>query len=140
MHLHSHRELTPLHRYQLEVIFLFAAGFFLFFPYYLLLERFHIDVHTWQWYFFWPWMTAYVLYVIRLRARIPESNQQLPQKRAVAHWALLGITLFVTNQGVFSGGLLSSIDLAFVIFSLFLADSYWNFRKPFQKNKNTIKQ
>ena len=122
--------LDRFHRYQLEVIFLFVFGFFLFFPYYILVEELMLDMQVWQWYFFFPWMGFYVVYSLWVRNRIPASERNRPLKRPIVHWLLLGIfwLCFFHIQPV-DLEKSRAIDYAFAIFTFFLADSYWDFHE-----------
>lgn len=124
-----HPGLSAHHRYQLEVIFLFAAGIFLFVPYYTLIQEYQLDMQTWQWYFFFPWMAFYIIYSLKTRAKIPKGEEKSPLKRPIVHWVLLGIGIILLELQPTDLGKLRSIDLAFVILSIFVADGYWDFRR-----------
>ena len=124
----KHHTLSSHHRYQLEVIFLFVFGFFLYIPYQILLEELGLDLIVWQWYFFWPWMIFYIFYSLNTRKKIPPEEQTSPLKRPIGHWVLLGISLIALHEQTPSPEILQSLDLMFGIFSLFLADSYWDFK------------
>jgi hypothetical protein len=123
----SHASLAPHHKYQLEVIFLFIAGFFLFFPFYYILEMYHLNQQAWQWVFFVPWMAFYAVYSLRTRASIPPEERINPLKRPLVHWILLGLSIVFLHMQPTKLDHMVSIDIAFSIFSLFLADSYWDF-------------
>ena len=121
-------KLQPHHNYQLEVVLLFVFGFFLYIPYHLLLEESRLEAQAWQWYFFWPWMIFYVLYTFNTRRKIKPSERTAPLKRPLAHWIILGIALTALHLEPGNLQQLQSLDLMFAIFSLFLADSYWDFK------------
>ncbi|MFA4831378.1 MAG: hypothetical protein WC862_04425 [Patescibacteria group bacterium] len=125
----SHHRLHPRHIYQLEIIFLFAAGIFLMFPYYLLVEEYRLDMTVWQWYYIIPWMIFYTLYGLKQRAKIPADERISPLKRPIGHWMLLGITIIMIHLQPINLERIYGIDAAFAILSLFLADSYWDFKK-----------
>jgi hypothetical protein len=118
------------HRYQLEVIFLFVAGFFLFFPYYMFIEEYGLDMQIWQWYFFFPWIGFYVLYSLWMRSKVPKKDRVTPLKRPVIHWILIGIFwLSFFHLSKINLERSQAVDIGFAIFTLFLADSYWDFKK-----------
>jgi len=127
---YKHHNLELHHRYQLEVIFLFVSGFFLFFPYFILIEEFGLELQVWQWYFFFPWMGFYVIYSLWMRSKITEKERIFPLKRPLVHWLLLGIFWFsffhLRTENLEKS---IAIDISFAIFTLFLADSYWDFKK-----------
>jgi len=125
----SHKHyLHPHHIYQLEVIFLFVVGVFLLFPYWMLVEEYHLDMTVWQWYFLIPWMIFFTLYSLYQRSKISPEERVSPLKRPIAHWVLLGISLIAFHMQPIDYERMYGIDIAFIIFSLFLADSYWDFR------------
>ncbi len=125
----KHHHLTPLHRYQLEVVLLFIVGLFLYLPYIGVLTIYGLDTHEWQWYFFWIWLIGYSMYSLYCRSQIPRSEAIDPTHRPLMHWILLGITLFVIHLQPINTAYFESLDLMFGVFSLFLADSYWDFKK-----------
>lgn len=125
----SHRSLEPHHRYQLEVIFLFTFSLFLFLPFYLTLEEFSINIQTWQWAFFAPWLMFYGLYSMNMRRKIKPEERISPLKRPIGHWVMLGLAIVFFQIQPRTLNHIYSLDLMFFIFSLFLADSYWDFRQ-----------
>lgn len=126
---YKHHSLNPLHHYQMELILLFVAGFFLFFPFYLLMKEFNLNLQKWQWAFFIPWMVFYVLYSLETRSKIPPVEQKNPLKRPIVHWLLLGLSVVALQIQPTDLRELQSVNLSFIILSLFLADSYWDFKK-----------
>jgi hypothetical protein len=126
---HKHHELTAHHRYQLEVIFLFVAGLLAFITYHSILTYFAIDIERGQWYFFWPWMISYTTYSLIIRNRIPPSETISPLYRPIVHWVLLGLGLLAFHLQTSRMVSLPSVDIAFAIFTVFIADAYWDFKK-----------
>lgn len=125
--LKKHHHLPALHRYQLSIIFLFVAGFFLLFPYYTWVKYSGYDLATWQWYFVLPWTALTSLYCLQKRNDIPKRDAVRPIKRPIGHWVLLGIALLMLHIQPIDYERIYSVDVAFIVFSLFLADSYWDF-------------
>ena len=125
----KHHNLSAHHRYQLEVVLLFAVGFFLYIPYFIFMEEYNLEMQVWQWYFFWPWMIFYILYSLNTRRKIRQEARISPLRRPIAHWVLLGVSLIALHIQPTDLEKLQSVDLMFIIFSLFMADSYWDFRK-----------
>ena len=129
MELKKHHELQPHHQYQLEIIFLYVVGIFLFIPYYLILEEFQLNKLEYQWYFFWPFMIFYSVYSLYTRNKITDEEKVNPRKRHMLHWVLIGLIIIFIQTQPTNLARMQSLDLSFLIFSLFLADSYWNFKK-----------
>lgn len=126
---HRNSGLSPLHHYQYTVIFLFISGFFLFFPFYLTIKKFNLDGHVWQWYFFFPWMAFYTIYCLIQRNKIKNDEMTTPLKHHLIHWILLGVSILIMQLQPNNLKNYYSIDWAFIIFSLFLSDGYWDFKK-----------
>lgn len=125
--LKSHKHLHPHHIYQLEMIFLFVIGFFLFFTYFLVIEKYNLDMTVYQWYFTLPWTLIYTAWGLKLRGRIPKGERISPLKRPIVHWILLGIAIIAYQLEPINLERYYSFDLTFIVFTLFLADSYWDF-------------
>ncbi|PIR75503.1 MAG: hypothetical protein CO030_00950 [Candidatus Magasanikbacteria bacterium CG_4_9_14_0_2_um_filter_42_11] len=123
----SHNELHPHHIYQLEVIFLFFIGFCLFFAYFLIMDYCRVDMAVAQWYFVAPWTAVYTLWCLKLRTRIPTAERISPLKRPIIHWMLFGILLLAYQLQPVDLARLYSFDITFFVFTIFLADSYWDF-------------
>jgi len=126
---HHRYRLHAHHIYQLEIILLFAFGFFLLVPYYLLMRELNLDMTDAQWYFVLPWLIFYSIYCLRLRSKIPNNERIKPANRHIAHWVLLGILLIIYHLQPIDYEKMYSVDIMFMVFSVFLADSYWDFEK-----------
>jgi len=123
----THSGLHPHHIYQLELIFLFFVGLSLFFAYFLIIDYYRVDMATYQWYFVAPWTAIYTLWALKLRTNIPEGERISPLKRPIIHWVLFGIVLLAYQLQPVDLARFYSFDITFFVFTIFLADSYWDF-------------
>ncbi|MBU2542800.1 hypothetical protein KJ785_04550 [Patescibacteria group bacterium] len=129
---YKHHENFPQHHhYQIAVIFLFVFGIFLFVPYYLVIDEFNLNMNDYQWYFFIPFLIFFTVYCLKERSKIKPEERVNPMKRPIGHWILLGITLIAFHIKPQDNYLekIQALDISFAIFSLFLADGYWDFKK-----------
>lgn len=136
----KHHCLCPHHHYQMTVILTYFFSFFIFFPFYLLLDELKLDKNIWQWSFFIPWIIIYSFYNLKQRMKIKDNERINPLKRPIIHWLLLGITIIaLLIQPIDLSGRLIVLDYSFIVFSIFVADGYWNFKnndlKIFKKEK-----
>lgn len=124
----AHHSLQAHHRYQLEVFFLFVIGLFFLLPYYVIIEDvLHNDIHSFQWYFFIPWATGYTLICLIKRNRIPKAERIAAKKYHLLYWIILGIALTLWYTSPLPLEKPVSLYYMYGIFTLFLADGYWNF-------------
>lgn len=125
----KHSNLCPHHHYQMTVILTYFFSFFLLFPFYLLLDELKLDKNYWQWFFFIPWLIIYVGYNLKQRTKIKNNERIEPLKRPIIHWMILGITIIaLLIQPINLEGRMIILDYSFIIFSLFVADGYWDFK------------
>ena len=127
--LKKHSDLHPHHQYQLGIICLFILGVLLLFPYYLFMLQAGKDMAIWQWYFVGPWLAFYVTGCLWLRNLTKPYERISPLKLPIIHWVALGISLIIVHNQPIDLERIYSIDIVFSIFSIFLADSYWDFKK-----------
>ncbi|MDP2693210.1 MAG: hypothetical protein Q8O88_06285 [bacterium] len=125
----KHKNLSPHPKYQLEIIFLYAFGVFLFLPYYLILDEFNLNKLAYQWFFFIPFILFYSTYSLVTRSKIPSDKKIAPEKRHILYWVLFGLAVVLAQMQATTVDRLVALDLSFLVFSLFLADSYWDFKK-----------
>ena len=131
--------LHPHHLYQLAIFLLFAAGLFLLFPFYMITKSFGVDQTAWQWYYIIPWMGIYMTYCLYLRNQITKAERVPPQKRHLLYWILLGHVIVAIHMQPLDLDRLYGLNIAFCIFSLFVADSYWDFQNiPFRPKKEIV--
>ncbi len=84
---------------------------------------------TWQWYYTIPWTILYSWKCLTLRNHTKKQERVKPLKRPIVHWVILGIIIIAVQLNPVDLERIYSIDLVFIIFTLFLADSYWDFQK-----------
>ena len=126
----SHKNrLEPHHIYQLEVIFLFTAGFFAMIPFWMLVKEYNLDMTQWQWYYIIPWMIFFVVYSLKQRTKISIAERTSPLKRPLLLWILLGLSIIMFHLQPTVLSRLYGMDFAFIILSLFVADAYLDFKK-----------
>ena len=125
----NYKILSPHHHYQMTVILLFVFGFFLIIPFYEILKLLNLNIQEWQWYFFIPWMSFYSIYSLMQRSKISNKEKKKPLKKPIIHWIILGVILIFLHIQPTNLENFYSLDIAFIIFTLFLADSYWDFKK-----------
>ena len=132
---YKYRDIPNHHHYQMAVIFLFVFGVFLFVPYYLVVDEFNLNMNDYQWYFFIPFLIFYTVYCLKQRSKIGPEERVSPLKRPIGHWILLGIMLIAFHLQPQDDYLekIQALNIAFAVFSLFLADGYWDFKKVHHK-------
>lgn len=136
----KHQHLCPHHHYQIMTILTYFFSLILFILFYLVLDKFTVDKNTWQWFFFIPWVIIYSWYNLKQRVKIKNNERVKPLKRPIIHWVILGLAIIILlNQPIDLSGRLISLNYSFFIFSLFVADGYWNFKnediKIFKRKK-----
>jgi hypothetical protein len=82
---------------------------------------------VYQWYFTLPWTALYMYMGLKFREKIPKGERISPLKRPIVHWILLGIAIIAYQLEPVNLMRYYSFDFTFIIFTLFLADSYWDF-------------
>lgn len=128
----KYQYLTPHQDYQMTVFFLFVFFFVLFLAFYIFIDWQELDIMDYQWLYFLPAMIIYSSVCLTERSKIKEIEKINPLKRPIVHWVLLGLSvvaLQINPNHIFFWEKLAGLNLAFVIFSIFTADSYWDFKK-----------
>ncbi len=118
-----------LRKYQLDIIFLFFALLIIIGLLFLGLSYFGQDPHNFEWYTAGPLILLYFIYVWNIRSKINISQRRAVVGKTLVYWIALGIILFANFNGPVSASEYITIDLLFIVFSLLLADSYWDFKK-----------
>lgn len=124
-----------LRKYQVDIIFLYFSLMFLSWVlFYLIQEYFNTDPHEVEWYINGPLLLYYVVYLWQTRDHIKLADRRRLTSRTLFYWLILGIVLFATNYTPVVVDEYLSSKLFFIVFTVFLADSYWDFKKMTWKN------
>ncbi len=118
-----------LRRYQLDIIFLFFALLVLTGITFYTLKQFGADPHDYEWIAIGPLIIFYIAHLISIRNKISIKDRRRITGASLTYWLLLGITIIIGYQSPISASDYWSINLFFLVFTLLLADSYWDFRK-----------
>ena len=118
-----------LRKYQLDIIFLFFTNLIFVGIAFFILEQLKADPHDFEWYIAGPFLLLYITYVWEIRSKISIAEKRNITGKTLVYWIALGITLFASFSGPISAKDYWSIDLFFIIFTILLADSYWDFKK-----------
>ncbi len=118
-----------LRHYQLDVIFLFFALGLLLWAALYTLTYLNIDASKYEWFLGAPLIIFYVLHLLGIRRNIRSDDRRQITPKTLVYWIALGSILFASYDTPLPAGKFWSINLLFVIFTLLLADSYWDFKK-----------
>ncbi|MEK7131769.1 MAG: hypothetical protein AAB797_03525 [Patescibacteria group bacterium] len=128
-----------LRKYQLDIIFLFFALLIFIGLLFFGLSYFGEDPHKFEWYTAGPLVILYFAYVWEIRNKINISERRNLTGKTLIYWIALGIILFANFNAPISAREYLTVNLLFIIFTLLLADSYWDFKKitlnSFRKEK-----
>lgn len=131
-----------LRRYQLDIIFLFFAFIVIIGLFFYLLKYLGTDPHDYEWFLILPLILIYYFYLISIRNKISIKDRRQLTGKSIFYWLLLGIIIVLEYQNPIGAKDYWSVNLFFLIFTLLLADSYWDFReinlKKLTKFKNKL--
>ena len=118
-----------LRKYQLDIIFLFFALAAIVWVAFFELNYSGTDPHNYEWLVVGPLIILYSAYILQIRGKINISERRKPTGKSLVYWIILGILLFSGYIEPISVREYLSINIFFIVFTLFLADSYWDFKK-----------
>jgi len=118
-----------LRKYQLDIIFLFFALIIILGVYFLILYGLELDAHDYEWFLGGPLILFYSLYIWNIRQKINIHERRKVTGKTLFYWISLGIILFSGYSTPLTAIDHITVDIFFIVFTLFLADSYWDFRK-----------
>lgn len=117
-----------LRQYQLDIIFLFFALILILWSFFYGLKYLGADPHDYEWYAAGPLLIFYLIYILRIRDKIELSDRRNMTTKSLIYWILLGISLFTSYTTPVPARDYWSLNVLYLLFSLFLADSYWDFK------------
>ncbi len=117
-----------LRKYQLEIVFLFFGLTGILWSVLSLLNLQGLDAHKFEWYVALPALIFYIVMLLKIRKRIKHQEHRALTGRSLAYWLALGVVLFASYDTPLSVLDYWSLEIMFILFTIFLADSYWDFR------------
>ncbi|MFA7653546.1 MAG: hypothetical protein WCX97_00690 [Candidatus Magasanikbacteria bacterium] len=123
-----------LRKYQLDIIFLFFALLLIGWTMFYFLQSLGVDPHNYEWHIIAPLLTVYTINLIRVRSTIAIADRRYLTGKSLAYWITLGIIFFASYETPIPASDYWSINTLFLVFTLFLADSYWDFKRLTIKN------
>lgn len=118
-----------LRKYQLDIIFLFFALLIFIGLAFFSLKYFGEDPHKFEWLMTGPLIVLYFAYCWEIRGKIQLSERRNLTVKSLLYWIALGIALFASQAKPLDAKEYLSVNVLFIIFTLLLADSYWDFKK-----------
>ncbi len=118
-----------LRKYQLDIIFLFFALLILVWSAFFMLEYFGADPHNYEWYIVGPPLALYIAVLWKIRAKISLHERRAATAKSMFYWIALGVSLVASYESPIPAADYWSINVLFIVFTLLLADSYWDFKK-----------
>lgn len=117
-----------LRQYQLEMVGgAIVVGIILWTSFYLL-SYFGSDPRRYEWLISAPFLILYATYFLRLRNKISLADRRRLTTWSLIKWVALGIVLVLTTSTPISAREYASLKLLYIAFTIFLADSYFDFR------------
>lgn len=118
-----------LRKYQLDIVSLFFALMILLWVFFFALEYFGADPRDYEWYVAVPILAFYVVFIGKMRGQISIADRRALTTKSLLYWLTLGIIMFLTYDAPVAAIDYWSVRIFFIIFTLLLADSYWDFKK-----------
>jgi len=118
-----------LRKYQLDIIFLFFGISSITWLAFYIIQTFGKDPHDFEWYISAPLLIVYCLALWRIREKINRHDRRALTGRTLLYWITFGLVIFLSYAGPLPARDYWSIETFFIIFTVFLADSYWDFKK-----------
>lgn len=118
-----------LRKYQLDIIFLFFAFTVIISTFFYYVKYFSADPHTYEWYIAGPIIVLYFVWMLKIRSGIKLFERRQSTGKSLAYWIALGIIIFASYEMPLSVNEYWSLNVFFLVFTLLLADSFWDFRK-----------
>lgn len=129
-----------LRKYQLDIIFLFFAFLILIWVGFYIIKNTGVDPHDYEWPLAGPFIIFYGMYLMAVRNKIKIDDRRAHTTKSMIYWIALGIMLVMSYSTPIEARDYWSVNILFVIFTLFLADSYWDFRKITMKSLKDKKE
>ncbi len=129
-----------LRKYQLDIVFLFFALSAILWSAFALMKQWGADPHEYEWFIAGPVIMLYGIMLWHIRSHIKKQEFRHLTTKTVVYWIIFGILLFASYQTPLPAAEYWSLELMFILFTCFLADSYWDFRELRWKKLFTKKE
>ena len=116
-----------LRQYQLDLIFLFFALLVIIWALFFGLEYLGADPHDYEWMIVGPLLLVYCVWMFGVRNSISLRERRALTTKSLVYWIALGIAIIASYSTPVPASDYWSINALFLVFTLFLADSYWDF-------------
>ncbi|MFA6485777.1 MAG: hypothetical protein WCT40_00190 [Candidatus Magasanikbacteria bacterium] len=117
-----------LRKYQLDIVFLFFAFLLLVWALFYFFKFIGVDPHRYEWLIAIPILIIYITGLLRVRATVVLSDRRTLTGKSLFYWIALGVMVFASYSSPIPASDYWSINALFLAFTIFLADSYWDFR------------
>ena len=118
-----------LRKYQLDIIFLFFALLLILNLLFYGLKFLGADPRLYEWYVGGPLIIFYAVYLWGIRQKINIGDRRALTPKTTIYWFVLSVILFLSADGPLPAREYWTIQTMFIIFTILLADSYWDFKK-----------
>lgn len=123
-----------LRKYQLDIIFLFFSISALVWTIFFFIQFGGADPHDYEWVISAPLLFFYFIILWRIREKISQHDHRALTGRTTLYWVALGLIFFLSYASPVPASSYLSFEIIFIVFTIFLADSYWDFQKMTIKN------
>jgi hypothetical protein len=117
-----------LRKYQLDLIFVFFTLLAVIWALFLGLKYLGVDPHNYEWLIVGPLLLIYVIGMFKVRGRIALHERRALTGRSLFYWIALGVLIFTSYDTPIPASDYWSINALYLVFTVFLADSYWDFK------------
>ena len=117
-----------LRKYQLDIVFLFFGMSGILWSALAILAYWGADPHDYEWFISLPLLLIYLLLLSKIRRHIKQQEHRALTGKTLLYWIIFGSLLMASYATPLPATDYWSLELIFILFTLFLADSYWDFR------------
>lgn len=123
-----------LRKYQLDLIFLFFTLLAAVWALFLGLKYLGVDPHNYEWHIVGPLLLLYFIWMLKIRNSISLHERRALTGKSLFYWIALGAMIFASYDTPIPASDYWSINALYLVFTIFLADSYWDFKALTAKN------
>ncbi len=117
-----------LRKYQLDIVFLFFGLSGILWSSLALVQFLGDDPHDFEWFIAGPLIVLFFLLLIKIRHSIKQQDHRALTSKTLFYWIAFSILVFASYATPLPATDYWSLEIMFILFTVFLADSYWDFR------------